>query len=734
MKATIVRLLAGGLVIALLGLIASASAPGSAATTFTVTSVDDTDDGTCDAHCTLREAINAANALAGADEIDFNIAPGGAQTIAVDLPALRALPAITDTATIDGTTQPGYAGTPLIEISGASATQAANGLEIAATAPGSVIRGVLVNGFDRSPIGEGSGGIVVYGDDAIIEENFVGTSLDGTQAVPNDFDIWVEDASGAIIRSNLISGAPLKSLYLVDSVDATITDNLIGTDPSGNTFVAFGGVVVQSSDNVAIGTPGHGNVITAAIRSEGTAVSIEDNLIGVDAAGTTQLRRGGVAVDSGEALIRGNVFAEVEIGEDASATVAGNKIGVDATGTVPFEWYWWAVRVFASGPGLASVIEDNVIGGRGTAIGIYGDRPGHIVRRNFIGTDASATIDLGNDTGVEVSGPSDVVIGGATAGDGNIIAHNSGAGVAINTKPAGSSPGVRIRNNSIHSNGGKGIVTAWGEFIPRPRINTLSPLAGTACASCVIDIYSDDEDDARVLEVTVVADASGNWSWAGVPAGPCIGVTSTPSLGWTSEITTRSLAGGAGNNDGEVVDLAPLIFDDATSPNADGVTDDCDGDDDNDGLPDDAEESALPCASASGPLDPLQRDSDGDYISDGLECGLGTDPLNPLSSRAPSSDVFDLDGDRILAHVEALSGTSDTNRDSDNDGCIDPRELASVNGDRIANSIDLAQVAMRFGDYEYPDPAYYLNLDINRDGRISSIDLSLIANAFGLQC
>ena len=40
------------------------------AVTFTVNSTADTDDGTCDfAHCSLREAINAANANAGLDTI-----------------------------------------------------------------------------------------------------------------------------------------------------------------------------------------------------------------------------------------------------------------------------------------------------------------------------------------------------------------------------------------------------------------------------------------------------------------------------------------------------------------------------------------------------------------------------------------------------------------------------------------------------------------------------------------
>src|SRR5258708_38405387 len=43
------------------------------ASTFTVTKTADTNDGTCDSDCSLREALAAANANAGGDTIAFNI-------------------------------------------------------------------------------------------------------------------------------------------------------------------------------------------------------------------------------------------------------------------------------------------------------------------------------------------------------------------------------------------------------------------------------------------------------------------------------------------------------------------------------------------------------------------------------------------------------------------------------------------------------------------------------------
>ena len=52
---------------------------GGFAAEYQVNVTDDSDDGSCSAaHCSLREAINAANAHAGFDLIKFDIGGGGA--------------------------------------------------------------------------------------------------------------------------------------------------------------------------------------------------------------------------------------------------------------------------------------------------------------------------------------------------------------------------------------------------------------------------------------------------------------------------------------------------------------------------------------------------------------------------------------------------------------------------------------------------------------------------------
>src|SRR5262249_59096844 len=82
--------------------------------TLTVTTTLDSGPGS------LRQAILDANAHAGADVIDFAIG-SGVQTIQVGSTTGTPLPTITDSVTIDGTSQPGYSRTPLIDLDGENA-------------------------------------------------------------------------------------------------------------------------------------------------------------------------------------------------------------------------------------------------------------------------------------------------------------------------------------------------------------------------------------------------------------------------------------------------------------------------------------------------------------------------------------------------------------------------------------------------------------------------------------
>jgi hypothetical protein len=101
-----------------------------------------------------------------------------------------------------------------------------------------------------------------------------------------------------------------------------------------------------------------------------------------------------------------------------------------------------------------------------------------------------------------------------------------------------------VRGNSIHDNGGAAILleNSANEGITPPTIAGTSPLHGTACSGCLVDIYSDATDEAGDYEGTAAADGSGNWSFTPPVNGPNVTAAATNSDGSTSALSVpRSL-------------------------------------------------------------------------------------------------------------------------------------------------------------------------------------------------
>ena len=115
-------------------LIACLRISASAATTFTVTNTNNSGAGS------LRQAILDANSNPGTDSITFNIG-SGLQTIALT----SELPGITDPVVIDGTTQPGFSGIPLIEIDATNASPLPNAPVLFINASNTTVRSLILN-------------------------------------------------------------------------------------------------------------------------------------------------------------------------------------------------------------------------------------------------------------------------------------------------------------------------------------------------------------------------------------------------------------------------------------------------------------------------------------------------------------------------------------------------------------------------------------------------------------
>src|SRR5262249_35819695 len=151
---------------------------------------------------------------------------------------------ITDPVTIDGATQPGYADSPLIELNG-TGSGIAVGLALAAN--DSLVRGLVINGFDVGFFPSVSAAIYITGNGNRVEGNYLGTDVSGTASVPNLAGVWIQDGANNTIGGtapgarNIISGNSRPDLngvgVVIQGAGATgnlVIGNYVGTDYTGS--------------------------------------------------------------------------------------------------------------------------------------------------------------------------------------------------------------------------------------------------------------------------------------------------------------------------------------------------------------------------------------------------------------------------------------------------------------------------------------------------------------------
>src|SRR5689334_7592144 len=164
----------------------------------------------------LRDAIVNANATVGKDTIVFNIPGPGVKTITL----LTALPEITDPVVIDATTQPGYAGAPLVEIDGSAITDFTNGLTI--KAGGSTVRGLAIGSFRNNAA------ILLSGcDNNVIQGNYIGVDADGTTQRQNNRGVVLTNSSNNVIGGTSAAARNVISGNAANAIDITGTGNVI---------------------------------------------------------------------------------------------------------------------------------------------------------------------------------------------------------------------------------------------------------------------------------------------------------------------------------------------------------------------------------------------------------------------------------------------------------------------------------------------------------------------------
>ena len=282
--------------------------------------------------------------------------------------------------------------------------------------------------------------------------------------INGDVGIWVQESTPT-------ASSPSGTL---------IQGNYVGLDQSGTLARGFTtGIRVNGIGTVIGGTAaGAGNVVAGNVSHniliEPYATTVQGNLIGTNAAGTSAIRPSttfgvlakapgtivGGTTTAARNVVSGHSFGVTVSGSNAvdvtGVTVQGNYIGTDATGlsAIP-NGHGVYVDKAGSSIGGTTASARNVISGNANGLYIAQTSWGPIsalsVFGNWIGLNAAGAA-LGN-TGQGVfidAGVTGVAIGGVGAGQANVIAHSGGRGVLLN---APGSAGIVVRGNRIDANG-----------------------------------------------------------------------------------------------------------------------------------------------------------------------------------------------------------------------------------------------------------------------------------------
>jgi len=415
--------------------------PAAAATTFAVTNTNDAGAGS------LRQAILDANANAGPDVIGFSIGSGPQRIVLTSL-----LPTITDPLTIDGTTQPGFAGAPLIEIQ-PDGQVIGDGFTI--TAGNSVLRGLVLNKFRGHAIKIETGG------GNVIEGNYIGTEANGNEAAANlQNGVFILTSSNNRIGGltaaarNVISGNLGNGVHMATGAsNNTVQGNYIGVNVDGTARLAnqSGVAFFNNAHHNTVGgtTTAARNVISGnrdfGIQIEGADSNVvQGNYVGTNAAGDAAISNTSDAIKalgSNNTVIGGptslpgtapgNVVVNIFIAGGSESVVQGNLIGTNAAGTAKIENFglgmivWGPATIGGSAPGTGNVIS-------GFNIGVFvANAGGGSILGNRIGTDITGTNAIPNTVGIQLQGIlKDTKVGGTAAGEANVISGN-GTGIQL---------------------------------------------------------------------------------------------------------------------------------------------------------------------------------------------------------------------------------------------------------------------------------------------------------------
>jgi CSLREA domain-containing protein len=494
--------------------------------------------------CTLRAAIQEANARAGIQWIsfsaDYTLTPATPYPTLSDTSGGTRIYSsgrtiIVDGATTSGTTKSGF-----------FISSDYNSIE------GIVVKnfyvGILVEGNNNhitgcTVISNTNVGIDLEGMTNHVAASYIGTDASDTTGVGNTlYGVLVLGTNNMVgtdgdgvsddTEKNVISGNVKDGVYITEGGGHVVAGNYIGTTKNGISALPNGecGVQVEGAPEagIRIGTNGNGvsdgyerNIISGNTKSgicidDGTGIVVAGNFIGTTYDGTTDLgnMEFGVVVGVGASgiiigtngdgscdhmeknLISGNSMTGVVL-SSADNVVAGNLIGVNWAGDTAIQNEYFGVwiegannRIGTDGNGVSDDYERNIISGnKHFGIHVLGSSSvGNIIAGNYIGTDIDGNTAIPNvGAGIALQHSSGTRIG--TNGDGNgdaaewnIISGNTSNGIWLSGSSLDIIAGNYIGTNAVGDPLGNGGAGIYFEDALKSKITYKTNITSSVIA------------------------------------------------------------------------------------------------------------------------------------------------------------------------------------------------------------------------------------------------------------
>ena len=303
-----------------------------------------------------------------------------------------------------------------------------------------------------------------------IRGNIVGTTITGLIGIGNSQNgINIVNVSsnpivgGAVAgQGNLVSGNGGSGIYFNNSINPIVKGNIVGMASNGTTVIAnlqAGIAMFNACNNPVIGGASlpernlisGNNQIGLRINASISPI-IYGNYIGTDVTGLVKKGNGesGIYIDGGSTnaiigsttagtnnLISGNAINGISILGSANATIKFNIIGLGIDGVTAIGNLGGGIRNESSDNlivGGTTIPERNLISSNSGVGVLVISSLNAIIKANYIGVNISGMLPRGNGQhGIQLITSNAALIGGSTLSEGNIISNNGGDGININT-------------------------------------------------------------------------------------------------------------------------------------------------------------------------------------------------------------------------------------------------------------------------------------------------------------